>query len=163
MNALFSLPVDLVDKIFDFSDYSTEVKKYFSSKVLPQIDETICFLNNDNCPHCFITEIQIKLKKKTSCHPKVCFACNHTRKGAKIVSAHSERQQWRTTSKIMDISGIYAWKQSIMFWNMAGCLTIHGQNQEHPLNTVMKHPFSSFIKRGGHGVVEKARVVLYDL
>jgi hypothetical protein len=158
-NRLSSLPTELVSKIFDFSDYNAEVKKYFSTKVLPQIDETICFLNNENCPHCFIAESQLKLEKKTAFHARVCFSCMRVRKGTKMVSAHSESQQWRTLNKVLHLSGIEAWKQSIIFWNMAGTITSNGWDQEHPLNTVVKHPFSSFIKRSGYVVTKKVRAM----
>lgn len=166
------LPVNILDDILNSGGFDNEVKTYFSSKVLPQItlkmktkdyfrenvmgkiDETICFLSNDDCFHCFRNQTLLNMKVKHATKYRVCLLCKRVRSGEMAVSAHSASQQWQSESKVLDIHGVSVWKQSQLIRTPNGQNHI-GMEFAHPIDVIATVPVSGLVPRTARKVADK--------
>lgn len=62
----YNLPHDILDKIFEFSDYKSDIKKYFKQNIAPKIDITLRKISN-NCELCYIQQFKNKKNNNYKC------------------------------------------------------------------------------------------------
>lgn len=62
----YNLPNDILDNIFEFSDYKSNIKKYFKQNIAPKIDITLRTISN-NCELCYIQQFKNKKNNNYKC------------------------------------------------------------------------------------------------
>jgi len=111
------LNYEVISLIMDFADYSAPIKKYFRKNVLPEIDRTIAFVRNPECPSCFKQACGAKSEQRFGAGKAPdfkfeCFACMRIEGEDRIVSAHSSSQNWRRSYKVLTNVGFDAWLEA---------------------------------------------------
>lgn len=156
INLLSLLPDDAVDKIYEFSGYKNDLKKYFQRNVLTLVDPTICFLSNKHCNYCFVRECEIRNGQES--FSDSCYGCKQKRKGDVMVSAHDANKQWRPEYKLLILFGVGHWKKAISYW-VPSTQTFVASEKCHPITSCVNNVFSRCATSRGGSVTQKARDV----
>ena len=63
---IYNLPIDILDNIFEFTDYKSDIQKYFKQNIAPKIDISLKEISN-NCELCYIKQFKNKKNNNYKC------------------------------------------------------------------------------------------------